>query len=182
MVVRDRMTISCESKVFIRPLAGSGSTWPKLSRDSELRVSDGPTVHFCLQCRMPVQQLHDNQKSEPYTRNKLDISGTATQSCSHCDEAAAIHDHPVVPRQKRSWLPILVLVSISFGFISLFPRALPSWPRPFLIPYFSDATVEILSDTTLLTPTSPAFSSNGRTDQVQWDNYTLILHGQRVLI
>jgi hypothetical protein len=46
-----------------------------------------------------------------------------------------------------------------------------------------DATAQaaqILSNTTPLT--SPAFSSNGRTDQVQWDNYMLILHGQRVLI
>ncbi|KAI9452442.1 glycoside hydrolase family 35 protein [Russula earlei] len=31
-------------------------------------------------------------------------------------------------------------------------------------------------------PTFPPFSSNGRTDQVQWDKYTLVLHGQRVLI
>ena len=114
-------------------------------------------------------QLQDNQKS--YIRNVLDTSRKASQSCS---EVVTIHDHPVMPRRKRSWLPILVLVSISFGFTSLFPRALLSWPRPFLVPNFLNVTA--------LTPTSPAFSSNGRTDQVQWDHYTLVLHGQRVLI
>jgi hypothetical protein len=132
--------------------------------------------------RMPVQQLQDNQKSKTYIRNVLDISRTASQSST---EVVTIHDHPVMPQRKRSWLPILVLVSISFGLISLFPRALPSWFRPLMVPYFLDATSQILSDTTFLTPTSPAspaFSSNGRTDEVQWDNYTLTLHGQRVLI
>jgi hypothetical protein len=128
--------------------------------------------------RMPVlatQKLHDNQK--------LVFSRTATQSCSRRDEVVTIHDHdPVMPQRKRSWLPILILVSISFSFTFLFPRALPSWPRPFLIPSFSDDMTQVLSDTTFLIPSSPASSSNGRINQVQWDNYTLVLNGQRVLI
>ena len=131
--------------------------------------------------------------SEKYRiRDKLDISPTATQSCSNSrDEPVTIkvtsHDHdPVVPQQEgpksKSWLSILIIlvsISLSFNFVFQVHRALPSCFRGFLpaIPSFSDATAQAPSDTT-----SPAFSSNGRTDQVQWDNYTLILRGQRVLI
>ncbi|KAH9053098.1 glycoside hydrolase family 35 protein [Lactarius vividus] len=37
-------------------------------------------------------------------------------------------------------------------------------------------------DAALSAPITAAFSSNGRTNVVQWDKYTLALHGQRVLI
>jgi hypothetical protein len=141
----------------------------------------------------PTRHLHNE---EYHDRDELDISRTATQSCSssRCDELATIkaatHDHdPVVPQREgsKSWLStliILVSMSISFSFIFVFQvhPALPSCFRGFLIPSFSDVTVPVPSDTTSLTPSSPAFSSNGRTDQVQWDNYTLVLRGQRALI
>lgn len=135
----------------------------------------------------PTRHLRDEKYHE------LDISRTATQSCSssRCDELvtikATIHDHdPVVPQRggSKSWLSTLIdLVSISLSFIFLFQvhHALLSCFRGFLVPSFSGATDQVLSDTTF-PPTSPAFSSNGRTDQVQWDNYTLVLRGQRVLI
>ena len=126
-------------------------------------------------------------------RAVLNISRTATQSCSisRCDELATIkvtiHDHEqVVPQREgsKSWRStLIILLSISLSFIFVFHRALPSCFRGFLIPSFSNATAQVPSDTTFPAPTSPAaFSSNGRTDQVQWDNYTLVLRGQRVLI
>jgi hypothetical protein len=82
----------------------------------------------------------------------------------------------------------LVFVSVVLSFslvLSRSPSAL--WPGSFL----SSQTLKTLSQISLdatsqekslpkLIPT--ALSSNGRTDQVQWDNYTLILRGQRVLI
>src|SRR6266849_8988969 len=137
----------------------------------------------------PTRHLH-NEKC--HIRDELSISCAATQSCSssRCDELVmtkgAIHDHDqVVPRRdsegSKSWLStLIILVSISLSFISVFQvhRALPSCFRGVLIPSSSDATAQVPSDTTFHTPTSPAFSSNGRTDQVQWDNYTLFLRGQ----
>lgn len=144
--------------------------------------------------KAPSQHLYNEKYHD---RDALDISCTATQSCSgsRCDsdELATIkvttHKHgPVVPRREGSkpWLSILIiLVSISFSFIFLFQvhPAFTSCFRGFLIPPFSDVAAQVgRSDTTFPTPTSPAFSSNGRTDQVQWDNYTLVLRGQRALI
>jgi hypothetical protein len=138
----------------------------------------------------PTWHLHEEKYHE------FDVSRTATQSCSssRCDELVTIkattpgHDldsDPVVPPQRelsKSWLSTLfVLVSISLSFIFVFHHGLPSCFRSFLVPSSSGATDQVPSDTTF-PPTSPAFSSNGRTDQVQWDNYTLVLHGQRVLI
>ena len=140
------------------------------------------TGHYCITActtahsGMPVvtQQPHENQKSS--IRDVSDIPRTATQSCSRCDEVVTIFDNdPVMPQRKRSRLLILILVSISFSLMFFFPHALPSWSR---LPSLS----QILSVTSFSTPASPGFSSNGRTDQVQWDNYSLILHGQRVLI
>jgi hypothetical protein len=135
----------------------------------------------------PTQHLPNEKYHE------LDISRTATQSCSSspCDELvtikATLHDHdPVVPQREasKSWLSSLIIfasISLSFIFVFQVHHALPSCFRGFQIPSFSDATAQVPSDTTF-PPTSSAFSSNGRTDQVQWDNYTLVLRGQRVLI
>ena len=136
----------------------------------------------------PTRHLH----SEKYhIRDELDISRSATQSCSssRCDEPVIIkvtsHDHDPAVRQQegsKSWLStliILVSISLSLNFVFQVHRALPSCFRGFLpvTPSFWDATAQVTSDTT-----SCAFSSYGRTDQVQWDNYTLVLRGQRVLI
>jgi hypothetical protein len=146
---------------------------------------------------MPVpttRQLHDNQKSPIRDVLDVQVSRTATQSCSRFDHSEVVmirvHDQdrdPVMPQPERvgSWLrlPTLILVSISLSLVVVFSRpSPPSWPRPILIPSFSDATAQVPSDTTFSSPTSPVFSSNDRTDQVQWDNYTLVLRGQRVLI
>ena len=134
-----------------------------------------------------TRHLHD----EKYIRDELNISRTVTQSCSRsrCNEqVTTINEHDLVVPQwegSKSWLStIIILVSISLSSIFVFQvhRALPSCFRGFLIPSFSDVTPQVPSDTTFPTPTSPAFSSNGRTDQVQWDNYTLVLRGQRILI
>jgi hypothetical protein len=132
---------------------------------------------------VPTGHLH-NEKC--HIQDELDISRTATQSCSssRCDKLVTIHNHdPVVPQREgsKSWLStLIVLVSTSLSFIFIFQvhRALPSCIRG----SFSDATAQVPSDTRFSTPTPPAFSSNGRTDQVQWDNYTLALRGQRLLI
>ena len=142
--------------------------------------------------KAPSQHLYNEKYHD---RDALDNSCTATQSCSGpcCDELATVkvatHEHgPAVPQREGSkpWFSILIiLVSISFSFISLFQvhPAFPSCFRGFLIPPFSDVTAQVgQRDTTPSIPTSPAFSSNGRTDQVQWDNYTLVLRGQRALI
>jgi hypothetical protein len=74
-------------------------------------------------------------------------------------------------------------MSIILGIIFAFLRSIPSWSNAFLMPCLSDNLSNATKDwITFSGPTSPAFSSNGRTDQVQWDNYTLVLRGQRVLI
>jgi hypothetical protein len=176
-----------------------GSVWPEVRVTTVLPPAVGgrespslrlvTTVVLPTVGRMttPTRHLHDEKYHE------LDISPTATQSCSssRCDELVTIHDHdPVVPQREgsKSWLSaLIILVSISLSFILVFQvhRALPSCFRSFRrIPSFSSdvSTAQVPSDTTFPTPTSPAFSSNNRTDQVQWDSYTLVLRGQRALI
>ena len=138
----------------------------------------------------PTRHL-DNEKY--HIQDKLDISRMAMPSCSsfRYDELVKTNYHdPVMPQREGSkpWLSVLIIVvAISLSFIFVFQdlRAFSSCFRGFLVPSFSDATAvtaRVPSDTTFSTPTSPAFASNGRTDQVQWDNYTLVLRGQRVLI
>lgn len=128
-------------------------------------------------------------------RDALPMPCTAKQSCSRSDsDAVAIHaihdhDHPVTSRRKGSWLPtraILIFGSMVFSIFLAFPLSI--WRHSFPIPCLSaDAMVQRPSDSTsdgmtLPRPAPVPFSSNGRTDQVQWDNYTLLLRGQRVLI
>lgn len=181
-----------------------GSVWPEVRvttvlppavgrRESSLRLVTTVVLPTVGRMTTPTRHQHDEKY---HTRDELDISRTATQSCSssRCDELVTIkvttHDHdPVVPQREgsKSWLStLIILVSISLSFILVFQvhRALPSCFRGFRrIPSFSDvSTAQVPSNTTFPTPTSPAFSSNGRTDQVQWDNYTLVLRGQRALI
>ena len=82
----------------------------------------------------------------------------------------------------------LVIVSIVLSFVLVLSRSrFALWPGSFLSSQTLKALSQISLDVTnqeksLPKPISTAFSSNGRTDQVQWDNYTLILQGQRVLI
>lgn len=132
----------------------------------------------------PSLHLH----SEKYHIRVDSRTATHPYSSARCEELATINYHdPVVPEREgsKSWLStLIILVSISLGFISVVQtlRALPPCFRGILVPSFSCAVAQNPSDTTFPAPTSPAFSSNGRTDQVQWDNYTLVLRGQRVLI
>ncbi|KAI0301135.1 glycoside hydrolase superfamily [Multifurca ochricompacta] len=92
----------------------------------------------------------------------------------------------------RSWPPtrgIFMALSIVFSLILVLSqfRAPSLWQKSFLTSFLSNITTwisstanneEIGSTRSILT----SVSSNGRTDQVQWDSYTLILLGERVLI
>jgi hypothetical protein len=134
-----------------------------------------------------IEQPHDDLK-----RPIRDPSAaTQEHACSLRDKALTVHEHdPFMIQRRGPCLPIwtiIILVSIVSSFLFIFPRTLPSWPYSFLGPCLSDAMSQIPSDATsdemvIPSSTSPAFSSNGRTDQVQWDSYTLVLRGQRVLI
>ena len=161
------------------------SVWPEVRRVTI-------TSNILGRMTTPTRYL-DNEKY--HIQDELDISRTAMPSCSssRCDELVKTNYHdPVMPQREGSkpWLSVLIIVVAISLFIFVFQdlRAFSSCFRGFLIPSFSDATAvtaRVPSDTTFSTPTSPgspAFSSNGRTDQVQWDNYTLVLRGQRVLI
>jgi hypothetical protein len=112
-----------------------------------------------------------------------------SQPSSRHDEVDTVHDHdPTIPKRKMPpTRSIIVFVSVIFSIIFIFPHSLFTWP-PFALPclfngfLFNPLKNATGGGTTFPNPTSPAFSSNGRTDQVQWDNYTLVLRGQRVLI
>jgi hypothetical protein len=102
------------------------------------------------------------------------------------DEVAAVHDHdPATTGRNSPWFltwSTLIFVSIILGIIFAPLYSIPSWSNTFLMPCsvnLSNATKDWITSSR---PPSPAFSSNGRTDQVQWDRYTLVLRGQRVLI
>src|SRR6266851_7399682 len=134
-----------------------------------------------------TEQPHDNLKRP--IQDAFEVCSTATHSRPRRDDAVTVHDHddPAIPRRQRPWLPTrstLIFVSIIFGFIFIFPHSLThTFSLAGLSSSISLNIWRATSDAmTFSRPTSPAFSSNGRTDQVQWDNYTLVLHGQRVLI
>ena len=99
-----------------------------------------------------------------------------------------VYDNCTATTRRKSPLfstwPTLIFVSIILGIIFVFLCSIPSWSNSFWMPYLSDELLDAIKDwITFSRPTSSAFSSsNGRTDQVQWDNYTLILRGQRILI
>lgn len=132
-----------------------------------------------------IEKPHDDLK------RPIRDASTATQSCSLRNKALTVHEHdPFMIQRKGPYFPIwtiIIFVSIVSSFLFIFPRSLPSWPYSFLGPCLSDAMSQIPLDATsdgkdIPRPTSLTFSSNGRTDQVQWDSYTLVLRGQRVLI
>ncbi|KAI0263999.1 glycoside hydrolase family 35 protein [Gloeopeniophorella convolvens] len=83
---------------------------------------------------------------------------------------------------------ILVLVAIVLSFALFLPQSSSTlWSRSFSASHISDILARFSPDfpaeeLNLIAPVSDVFTSNGRTDQVQWDNYSLVLQGQRVLI
>jgi hypothetical protein len=123
----------------------------------------------------PTDRQHDNITEKRPNQDVFEDSKVAP---------VAAHDHgSLIPRRRSppvSTWSTLIFASIGFGLIFIFSRFLPSWPNSLLMPFLSGATSD--HEMTFSTPSLPNFSSNGRTDQVQWDNYTLVLQGQRVLI
>jgi hypothetical protein len=114
-------------------------------------------------------------------------SSEPTLSFPRRGEVAMVHGHgPVATRRNSPWFltwSTLGFVSIILGIIFAFLHSIPSWSNTFPTPCLSDNLSNAGKDwTTSSGPASPTLSSNGRTNQVQWDNYTLVLRGQRVLI
>ena len=93
--------------------------------------------------------------------------------------------------RRRSWSSWLLLgvTSSLVTYVLLLPHSAPQiWSRSLdaafdlSARYYSAlADVNTVGDVDL-EPPRELFSSNGRTDQVQWDNYSLVLQGQRILI
>jgi hypothetical protein len=124
-----------------------------------------------------------------------DTSGTTNThsgSCHHDDKSKVLNAHTERPQWNSSWFraqPILLVVPIMLGII-FFPRFhLPPFrfQQHFLESGFSGLLACMYrgmmgNGTALSTPITTAFSSNGRTNMVQWDTYTLALQGQRVLV
>ena len=140
-------------------------------------------AHECIGC-----------SSSKYIQSTNDTSGTSnTVHIYHRDDKIKM---PNVRTGRSLWnsswflsRAVLLVVSIIFGIIFLFPRfrAPPFRFQHCLRTSFSGLVACIYSDTISngtahSTPITASFSSNGRTDMVQWDKYTLALHGQRVLV
>jgi hypothetical protein len=140
-----------------------------------------------------AERSHGNPSS--FTRDTLSDS---SMQYSYRDKLFTVssynrRDQEVLER-NGSWLPtrarvFLLILSVVFSFIIVLSRSRASalWPESFLrsqvlkaISHFPSHATSHEKSLPGFTPT--AFSSNGRTDQVQWDSYTLILQGQRVLI
>ncbi|KAH9009703.1 glycoside hydrolase family 35 protein [Lactarius pseudohatsudake] len=121
---------------------------------------------------MEVRKSHECAGcSLKHIRSTGDTPGTAdVHFCHHDDKVNVLNMHTRRPQWNSSWFrtrTVLFAVSISIilGII-------------FLFPWFHTTSKEA----TLSAPITAAFSSNGRTNVVQWDRYTLALHGQRVLV
>ena len=131
----------------------------------------------------PTGQSYDDIAKKRPIQDVLAVSATPSFSCHK--EVVPVHDHgPVIPRRRRPRFltSILIFAFIVFSLISIFPRSLPSWSYSQLMPCLSGDAIGDHDEMTFSGPISPTFSSNGRTDQVQWDSYTLVLQGQRILI
>jgi hypothetical protein len=138
---------------------------------------------------MDVWESHERAGCNlKHTRPTGDASGTGF--CHHDDKM--LNAHTQRPQWNSSWFrsqAVLLVVSVMLG-IMFFPRShLPPFrfQQRFLESGFSGLLASIYPDTigngtALSTPITTAFSSNGRTDMVQWDKYTLALQGQRVLV
>lgn len=81
----------------------------------------------------------------------------------------------------RTWFYV-TLVSL---FCVLASRKIPTSAWPDALNRYSDVTARFLhkeQELPSLAAAATSLSSNGRTDEVQWDNYSLVLRGQRVFI
>jgi hypothetical protein len=118
------------------------------------------------------------------------LSGSRNPSRKERDKSSTIYDGGSEASQwNESWLSTrtilrLVIVSVVLSFIIVLSRSPALWPSFLSLKALSQISLDATSQEKSLPKPIPntAFSSNGRTDQVQWDNYTLILQGQRVLI
>lgn len=141
---------------------------------------------FKVDGMQPTGQPHVDMTEKRLIQEEFAVFSTATRSFSRREEVVPVHDHgPLIPRRRRPRFltrSTLIFASIVFSLFFIFPRfLLLSWPYSSLMPCLSGATSDH-DETAFSKPISPTFSSNGRTDQVQWDNYTLVLQGQRVMI
>ena len=144
--------------------------------------------------RMKLWKSHECCRSSKYIQSTDDTSGTANMMhiCHRDDKIKMPNVRTGRSLWNSSWFlsqAVLLVLSIMFGIIFLFPRfrAPPFRFQHCFRTSFSGLVACIYSDTisngtTLSTPITASFSSNGRTDMVQWDKYTLALHGQRVLV
>ena len=123
-----------------------------------------------------------------------DTSGTANSQVCHRDDKSKmfnVHTKTQRPQWNSSLFcarAILLVVSIILITIFFFRfRPPPFQFQQSLESGFSGLLACIYSDTTdngtaLSASITAALSSNGRTNMVQWDKYTLALQGQRVLV
>lgn len=142
--------------------------------------------------RMEVRESDECARcSSKSIQSTGDTSATASMHFCRDDKVNMHNVHTGRSRWNNSWFCVraVLVISILLGIISLFPRfrAPPFRFQHCLRSGFSGLLACIYSDTTsngtmLSTPITDAFSSNGRTNMVQWDKYTLALHGQRVLV
>ena len=139
--------------------------------------------HECVGCNLkPIQSTGDTSAT------------SNAHTCHHDDKTNMLNMHKRRPQWNGSWFcvqaTLLVMSIIMLWIIIFFPRfhlPLLRFQHHFLESSFSGLLAWIYPDMTVnrtapSTPVTAAFSSNGRTDMVQWDKYTLALQGQRVLV
>jgi|SRR6266404_5750402 len=119
-----------------------------------------------------------------------DTSETSSGHLCRCDEQIKVLKvHTRKSQSTSSWSrtrAVLLAVSIILGII-FFPwsHAPPFRFHRLLSCGFSgllSCVYTTTNGTALSVSNASGFSSNGRTNQVQWDKYTLALRGQRVLL
>jgi len=171
----------CKSRHWVHERAGSHERRPRLGLAcGGAKGTTAGTLSEVSDTMLATGQPFDDLK-RPIS-DALAISDVVTQSSLRHE---VVHDYnTAVLQRKWGWLltrAAIVLVSIAFSFIILFPLSRSSW-----LPTFRSsgpiAGVSWDAKSDDVTFPMPALSSNGRTDQVQWDKYTLALRGQRVLL
>lgn len=147
---------------------------------------------------MDVRESHEcvdcNLKHIQATGDTSATSGSNAHICHRDDKTNMVNVHTGKPQWSGSWFsvraPLLVVSIIMLGITIFFPRfhlPLLRFQQHFLESGFSGLLACIYpymteNGTALSTSVTAVFSSNGRTNMVQWDKYTLALQGQRVLV
>lgn len=107
------------------------------------------------------------------------LTKTLDEESARVQSPAPYHQKIIEHAAPRSWLYLLIMV---LACISV-SRKIPSWLDTLTRhPEHTTSHLSIDQDVQSLPVLATSLSSNNPTNEVEWDEYSLLLHGQRVFL